>query len=137
MTKRYFLSPNPKPTPYRKPVCILTLSDKHYLLFWIIFCPRGDHRPLPTMSKISGFILVGTIGHTHTVTHTRSHTHTQSHTHSVTHTQAHTHSVSLSLTHTHTRYSQVWLWELHLIFSPAAKASLISSCQSYSLSFSH
>ncbi len=36
LTKRYLLSPNPKPTPYRKPVCNVTLSVKHHLLFLII-----------------------------------------------------------------------------------------------------
>ncbi len=67
-----FLSPNPKPTHYRKPVCIVTLSDKHHLLFFIFFSPRGDSRPVPTMSKISGFsILVGTFGpHNVANTHT-------------------------------------------------------------------
>ncbi len=39
LTKLYFLSPNPKPTPYRKPVWILILLDKHHLLFLIIFFP--------------------------------------------------------------------------------------------------
>ncbi len=34
LTKLYFLSPKPKPTLYRKPVCILTLSDKHHWLFY-------------------------------------------------------------------------------------------------------
>ncbi len=38
-------------------------SDKHHLLFLIISFPRGDLRPVPTMSKISGFtILVGIFG---------------------------------------------------------------------------
>ncbi len=44
-----FLSPNPKPTPYRKPVCIVTPSGKHHLLF---FSPCVDCRLVPTMSKI-------------------------------------------------------------------------------------
>ncbi len=28
--QQYFLSPNPKPTPYRKPICIVTHSDNLY-----------------------------------------------------------------------------------------------------------
>ncbi len=37
LTKLNFLSPNPKPTPYKKTVCIVTLSDKHHLLFFRYF----------------------------------------------------------------------------------------------------
>ncbi len=42
LIKQYFLSPYPKPTPYRTlKVCIVTLSDKHHLLFLIIYSLMG------------------------------------------------------------------------------------------------
>ncbi len=62
LTKQYILSPNPTLTlnlPLIETCCIVTLSDKHHLLFYIFF-PFVDRRPVPTMSKISGLtILVG------------------------------------------------------------------------------
>ncbi len=100
--------PCPKPTPYRTPACILTLSDKHHLLFLIIFFPRGDHRPPPPQcKKMSGFTnLVGTFGYT--LTHSQ---HTPTHTpHSLSHTHTpHTHTHTLSLSHTPTHTPQRFL----------------------------
>ncbi len=64
LTKLYFLSPNPNPTPYRKPVCIVTLSNKNNLLFFynffIIFFKFQVPNPIPTphtkLSAILGYI---------------------------------------------------------------------------------
>ncbi len=50
-------NPNLKSTPYRKHVCIIKLTDKHHLLFLIMFFSLGG------TAGFSGFtILVGTFG---------------------------------------------------------------------------
>ncbi len=67
LTKRYFYRLNPTLNlPFiKKTVCFVTLSDKHNLLFFNYFLPRG--RQVPTMSHFFDFtILVGTFG-THNV----------------------------------------------------------------------
>ncbi len=53
-------------TPYRKPVCFVTLSDKHHLLFFIskMYSLMGTAGWSPTMVNISGFtiLVMGTFG---------------------------------------------------------------------------
>ncbi len=70
-------NPNPKPTPYRKPVCIVTLSDKHLFIF---FFSSGVSRPVP--KKFRFYYPCGDIWSSQcsinkfTDTHTHTHTHT-------------------------------------------------------------
>ncbi len=119
LTKKYFLSPNLTENLFA------SFTNFNDFLFH-----RGDHRPVPTMSKMSGFtILFFFYTHTHTLTQTHPHRHTtetptltpttqrhttdtdthkppthHSHTDHKTHTP-HTHSTqthSQTTTHTHT-----------------------------------
>ncbi len=82
--------PNPKPTPLRKPVCIVKLSDKHHLLFIIFFFPSwgpqaGPHNVknvrfyYPCGDIWSPLCSINKYTHTHTLIHT--HTCTRTHTH--------------------------------------------------------
>ncbi len=66
----------PKPTPYRKAICIVTLSDKHHLQF---FPPRKERRPVPTMSK--NFRFYSTCGDIWSPQCSIKYTHTHTHTH--------------------------------------------------------
>ncbi len=78
LTKWYFLSPNPTLTPYRKPVFIVTLSDKHHLLFFIYFSWSPQCQKFQVLLKFiwSPQCSINKYTHTHARTHTHTHTHT-------------------------------------------------------------
>ncbi len=86
-----FLSPNPKPTPYRKHVCIVTLSDKHHLLFliYISFPSWGPQAGPHNVKNVRLYYPCGDIWSPHCSINKYTHTHTHTHTHN-THTHTHT-----------------------------------------------
>ncbi len=81
-------NPNPKPTPYRKPVCIVTLSDKHHVLFFFFMfslvgtadrTPQCQKKIVSKSNQMSPQCSINKYTHTHT-----PHTHT-THTHTIWH----------------------------------------------------
>ncbi len=82
LTKKYFLSPNLTENLFA------SFTNFNDFLFH-----RGDHRPVPTMSKMSGFTILFFLLHAHTHSHTHTHTDTltETHTHRDTHTDTQTH----------------------------------------------
>ncbi len=91
LTKYFFLSPNFTENLFA------SFTNFNDFLFH-----RGDHRPVPTMSKMSGFTILffftRTHPHRHTHTDTPTQTHSQRHTHRDRHTDTDTHRH----THSHT-----------------------------------
>ncbi len=76
-----FLSPNPKPTPYRKHVCIVTLSDKHHLLFliYISFPSWGPQAGPHNVKNVRLYYPCGDIWSPHCSINKYTHTHTHTH----------------------------------------------------------